>query len=138
MSVARNLLVTEKIDVDDYNAMKNDYRTIIQKLERQLGEVSDDRGNIEQLMNQGLDNLLRLGETYEKSTLAEARDLIGLIYPENFTFRENDFQTARTNEIVNCIYLVNSKLEAKKNGTKDDFIALSRVVTSTGFKPVTS
>lgn len=137
LSSARNLLVTEKIDVDDYNLMKNEYSTIIQKLERQLSEVSDDRGSIEQLMNKGIDNLLKLGEALEKSSLTEARDLIGLIYPENFTFRGNDFQTARVNEIVNCIYLVNKELDVKKNGTKDDFYLLSRVVTSTGFKPVT-
>lgn len=137
LSVARNLLVTEKIDVEDYNLMKNEYSTIIQKLEAQLGETNDDRSNIESLMNQGVENLIRLGTAYEKSNLVESRDLIGLIYPENFTFRGNDFQTARVNEIMRCIYLVNSELEAKKNGTKDDFYLLSRVVTSTGFKPVT-
>lgn len=79
LSSARNLLVTEKIDVDDYNLMKNEYSTIIQKLERQLSEVSDDRGSIEQLMNKGIDNLLRLGEALEKTSLTEARELIGLI-----------------------------------------------------------
>ena len=47
-------------------------------------------------------------------------------------------RTARVNEMVNCIYLVNNRLWAKKNGTKDDIFLLSRVVTSTGFKPVTS
>ena len=137
LSSARNLLVSEKIDVEDYNLMKNEYGTIIQKLERQLAEVSDDRGSIEQLMNKGIDNLLKLGNAIENTSLSEARELIGLIFPENFTFRGKDFQTARINEVVRCIYLVNSKLQAKKNGTKDDFFALSRVVTSTGFKPVT-
>ena len=85
----------------------------------------------------GLENLLKLGEACENSSLADTRELIGLIYPENFTFRENQFQTTRINEIVNCIYLVNNRLWAKKNGTKDDIFLLSRVVTSTGFKPVT-
>jgi hypothetical protein len=33
--------------------------------------------------------------------------------------------------------LINNVLRIKKNGTKDDFYLLSRVVTSTGFKPVT-
>lgn len=44
LSSARNLLVSEKIDVEDYNLMKNEYGTIIQKLERHFAEVSDDRG----------------------------------------------------------------------------------------------
>ncbi|HYD90708.1 MAG TPA: recombinase family protein, partial [Flavobacterium sp.] len=96
-----------------------------------------EKGDIEDLMGKGLNNLISLGSAYENGTLADAREMIGLIYPENFTFRGNDFQTARVNEIVNCIYLVNKELDVKKNGTKDDFFALSRVVTSTGFKPVT-
>jgi site-specific DNA recombinase len=88
LSTARNLLVTEKIDVDDYNLMKTEYSTIIQKLERQLAEVSDDRGSIESLMNKGIDNLIKIGEAFKGSSLAEARELIGLIYPENSPFAE--------------------------------------------------
>jgi len=109
--------------------MKNEYNGIISKLGKQLGDVGDDRGSIEQLTNTGLENLLKLGNACENNTLADTRELIGLIYPENFTYRENQFQTARVNEIINCIYLVNKELQMKKNGTKDDFIALSRVVT---------
>lgn len=137
LSVARDLLVTEKIDVPDYNMMKIANSTILKSLERQLSEVTGVKENIEHLVNQGVDNLLKLGNNLKDSTLVEARDMIGLIYPENFTFRENKFQTARINEIVRCIYLVNKELQTKKNGTKDDFFALSRVVTPTGFKPVT-
>jgi site-specific DNA recombinase len=137
LSNARNLLVTEKIDVEDYNMMKADYNSVINKLEKQLACTNFEKGDIEDLMGRGLNNLISLGSAYENATLVEARELIGLIYPENFTFRGSTFQTARVNEIMNCIYLVNNELKAKKNGTKDDFFALSRVVTSTGFKPVT-
>ena len=47
LSVARNLLVTEKIDAEDYNLMKNEYNGIISNLEKQIGNVEDDKGNIE-------------------------------------------------------------------------------------------
>lgn len=137
LSVARNLLVTEKIDPEDYNLMKAEYNAIINKLEKEIGNVEDDRANIEQLTNSGLENLLKLGETFENGTLADSREMIGLIFPENFTFEEKKIRTVRINEMVNCIYLVNNRLRAKKNGTKDDIFLLSRVVTSTGFKPVT-
>ena len=137
LSVARNLLVTEKIDPEDYNLMKAEYNAVISKLEKEIGNVEDDRANIEQLTNSGLENLIKLGETFENGTLADSREMIGLIFPENFTFEEKKIRTARINEMVNCIYLVNNRLRAKKNGTKDDIFLLSRVVTSTGFKPVT-
>jgi hypothetical protein len=107
-------------------------------LEKDIGNVEDDRASIEQLTTTGLENLLKLGEAFDGGTLADSREIIGLIFPENFTFSENKIRTARVNEIINCIYLVNNRLRAKKNGTKDDIFLLSRVVTSTGFKPVTS
>jgi hypothetical protein len=98
--------------------MKKEYNSIISKLEKEIGSTDDDKWNIEQLMNTGLENLLKLGEACENSSLADTRELIGLIYPENFTFRENQFQTTRLNEIINCIYLVNNRLRAKKTEQK--------------------
>ncbi|WP_231131593.1 hypothetical protein [Flavobacterium hydrophilum] len=77
------------------------------------------------------ENLIKLGEAFDSATLADCIELIGLIFPENFTFKEKKIRTARINEMVNCIYLVNNIL-LKKNGTKDDIFLLSRVVTSTG------
>lgn len=74
-------------------------------------------------MNKGIDNLLKLGNAIENTSLSEARELIGLIYPENFTFRGNDFQTARVNEIINCIYLVNKELAVKKKRDKRRFLS---------------
>ncbi len=64
-------------------------------------------------------NLIKIGEAYEGSSLAEVRELIGLIYPENFTFRGNDFQTARVNENYQQ-YLFGKTVNygAKKTGQK--------------------
>ena len=118
--------------------MKIEYNGVISKLEKDIGNVEDDRASIEHLTTTGLENLLKLGEAFDGGTLADSREIIGLIFPENFTFSENKIRTARVNEVINCIYLVNNRLRAKKNGTKDDIFLLSRVVTSTGFKPVTS
>ncbi|WP_241775701.1 zinc ribbon domain-containing protein [Flavobacterium sp. Root420] len=129
LSVARNLLVTEKIDAEDYNLMKVEYNAIINKLEKDIGNVEDNTANIEHLTNTGLENLLKLGDAFDNGTLADSREMIGLIFPENFTFQESKIKTARVNEMVNCIYLVNNRLRAKKNGTKDDIFLLSRVVT---------
>lgn len=41
-------------------------------------------------------------------TLADSREIIGLIFPENFIFSENKIRTARVNKIINFIYLVNN------------------------------
>ncbi|MEN2416137.1 recombinase family protein [Flavobacterium mesophilum] len=137
LSNARDLLLTSKIEADDYKLMKDDYGARIANLERELSTVTKDKHSIEELLIKGVDNLIKLSDSYLKRDLSDARSLIGLVYPENFTIHENKVQTARVNKIVESIYLINKQLKAKKNGTKDDFYLLSREVTSTGFKPVT-
>ncbi|WP_143394932.1 hypothetical protein [Flavobacterium sp. 2] len=91
--------------------------------------VTKDKHSIEELLIKGVDNLIKLNDSYLKRDLSDARSLIGLVYPENFTIHENKVQTARVNKIVESIYLINKELKAKKNGTKDDFYLLSREVT---------
>jgi len=88
LTVARNLLVAEKIDAEDYHLMKIEYNAAITKLEKEIGNVDDDRENIEYLTNTGLKNLLKLGEAFDNASLADSREMIGLIFSENFTFQE--------------------------------------------------
>lgn len=91
LSNARNLLVTEKIDVEDYNLMKSDYNSVITKLEKQLHDTNFKKGDIEDLMSRGLNNLVSLGSAYEHGTPADARELIGLIYPRKFHVSRKQF-----------------------------------------------
>lgn len=122
LSVARDLLVTEKIDAEDYNLMKIEYNAVISNLEKEIGNVEDDRATIEHLTTTGLENLIKLGEAFDSATLADSREIIGLIFPENFTFQEKKIRTTRINEMVNCIYLVNNRLRAKKKKTGQKMI----------------
>ena len=138
LSNGRDLLSSLQIDASDYRSMKVDYTDKISKLEHELSEISNDRQSIDGLLNCGIDNLIKLNVNYNNASLAEARDLIGLIYPENFTIRGNQVQTTRINKVIESIYMINSELCRKKNGTKESFFSLSRKVTLTGFKPVTS
>ncbi len=138
LSNARDLLSTMQIESSDYKMMKDDYGNKIRKLELEFSNIANDKKGIQELLNQGIENFIKLNNSYINSSLAEARDLIGLIYPENFTIRGTHLQTARINKIIESIYLINNELIAKKNGTKERFFSLSREVTLTGFKPVTS
>lgn len=93
--------------------MKIEYNTVISNLEKEMANVEDD------ITTTGLENLLKLGDAFDGGTLADCREIIGLIFPENFTFSENKIRTARVNEIINCIYLVNNRLLAKKKKKRD-------------------
>ncbi|WP_432419444.1 recombinase family protein [Flavobacterium flavigenum] len=122
LSKARDLLLSSKIEADDYKMMKEDYNLRITNLERELSSIVKDKHSIESLLVKGVDNLIKLNETYINRNLSDARSLIGLVYPENFTIRENKIQTARVNKIIESIYLINSELRHKKTGQKMIFI----------------
>jgi len=68
--------------------MKTEYNEIINNLEKEIGNIEDDGTTIEHLTTTGLENLLKLGEAFDNTSLADSREMIGLIFPENFTFQE--------------------------------------------------
>ncbi len=137
LSHVRDLLATQQIDAKDYREMKSSYSEIISKLESKLSVINEDKENIDDLLNSGIENLLKLHECYISGEWVDSRDLIGSIYPENFTILKNEFRTTRVNEVVGIIYLINSRIPLNKNGTKKNFSSLSHKVTSAGFEPAT-
>ena len=80
---------------------------------------------------------MKLNEYYENGNWIESRDLLGSIFPENFTISENGFRTARVNEVVHLIYSINRLIGLNKKGTKKKFSSLSQLVAGTGLEPVT-
>jgi DNA invertase Pin-like site-specific DNA recombinase/transcription elongation factor Elf1 len=121
LSNARDLLSTMQIDPSDYRLMKLDYSEKISKLEYELSEISSDKQSIAGLLNSGIENLIRLNNSYNDASLADARELIGLIYPENFTIRGEQVQTTRINKVIKSIYMINNELMRKKTGQKRIF-----------------
>ncbi|MFP9116114.1 hypothetical protein ACLI1A_19420 [Flavobacterium sp. RHBU_3] len=83
------MLAIRKIDAGDYREMKSDYAGMINKLEVRLASMNNEADDIEELLKNGIDRLLNLKMLYEKGKLAETRDLIGSIYPENLYFENN-------------------------------------------------
>ena len=137
ISHIRDLLATQQIDATDYRELKSDYGDIINRLELKLSGMKEDSKDIEELLKVGVENLLKLNEYYDHGNWAESRDLIGSIYPENFTFSENQFRTTRVNEVVQLIYYINKQIAPNKKGTKKKNSSLSHLVAGTGLEPVT-
>ncbi|WP_117178693.1 recombinase family protein [Mariniflexile rhizosphaerae] len=137
LSYARELLVTKQIDSLDYRDMKEEYNQNISKLETKLTSKKSDLEDVEGLLDIGINNLLKLSESFKDKGWAENRDIIGSIFPENLTFENSSVRTKRINEITGAIYQINKKLYRNKNGTKKDFSSLSRQVTAKGFEPPT-
>jgi site-specific DNA recombinase len=108
--------------------MKSDYGEMVRRLELKLSGIDDENKDIEELLKAGVENLMRLNEYYENGNWIESRDLLGSIFPENFTISENGFRTGRINEVVHLIYSITRLIGLNKKGTKKKISSLSQLV----------
>lgn len=112
--------------------MKEDYDVKINRLDLKLADLNEDKIDFGDLLKVGIKNLLKLDRCWNIEELNKSRDLIGSIFPENFTILENEFRTTRINEVVKIIYTINKGLDPNKNGTKKNIPSLSHQVTTVG------
>ena len=73
-----------------------------------------------------------------RGDLLTKRTIGCLIFPQKAEFDGKSFQTPKMNIVAQCIYQYNSGLGNKKNRHKRVKTSNVGLVTSTGFKPVTS
>lgn len=107
LSVARDKLLREKIDDEDYLIIKRECKEKIEKLESELekASVSNTPRSIEHKLEKAL----------EATTNLSSR-IIGSIYPEKAVFDGESYRTNRLNIVLRYIFQVNSELEYKKTG----------------------
>ena len=137
LSHSRDLLATRQIDPDDYRDMKSQYSSKISTLESQLTRLNNDVDNVQILIKRGVKRVFEIKEALKDGCLSEIRKDVGSIYPEKVVFEGSKVRTARRNDFIQYINLINKKLRKNKNGTKVDFSTLSRQVGRTGFEPAT-
>ncbi len=134
---ARELALSGEFDTRDFRQVKIANEKQITALESQLPEINLASRNIDKMVSGGISNLYSVYNEYDSYDLKRKRTVIGSFFPEKLTFDGSKVRTARVNEIVLNIALINRKLKGKKNWTKDDFTSLSSKVGVTGFEPVT-
>lgn len=66
---ARKLIIEGKIEEDDFRELKSEYIEGINKLEKELIILQADAANIDVLLNQGIETLLKLDEALQKGEL---------------------------------------------------------------------
>ncbi|HIY76012.1 MAG TPA: recombinase family protein [Candidatus Sphingobacterium stercorigallinarum] len=132
LSHMRDLLATRQIDAEDYREIKSQYNMKIAAFESQLTTLNNDVGNIQSLIEQGISKIMEINHNLENGNIMEIRNEIGSIYPEKMQFKNNGVRTARRNDFIRYINLINKKLGYKKNGTKVNLSTLSRQVGVAG------
>ena len=92
---------------------------------------------MEKILDSAIAKLAFIDALYCQSDHYGKRQLIGSIYPEKLCFDGLSYRTAQMNEAARLMFLINSKLSAKKNRTKLDFSSLSDSVAGAGLEPTT-
>lgn len=125
LSKARELVLLEQLEPSDYREIKSDYEEKISCLEAKISAVSNKIDNIEPLLNEGIDNLLKLDKIYQNGTSTEQQQVISSMYPEKLTFDGEVLRTSRINEAVMLIYSLDKGFSQNKNRTNQNNSSLS-------------
>ncbi len=138
LAKARKLLLEDAIDSGDYKHIKTECEAKLMSLEAKLTGFSKPEAlNVNTCIDRALTTLSKLPTLYNESETRVKRNIIGSIYPEKLCFDGLHYRTAQMNEAARLMFLINSKLGAKKNRTKLDFSSLSDSVAGAGLEPTT-
>ncbi len=80
----------------------------MEKLEAKLSVCTNDNVNIKNLLDIGINNLLRLDYIYENAAILRKGKSLVRYFPEKLHFENSSLRTGRVNEAVKYIYLINS------------------------------
>jgi DNA invertase Pin-like site-specific DNA recombinase len=121
---ARELMLSDSIQADDFRTIKNECEQGIIKAEQQLSDISP-LTNIEPLIDKSLIVLETIDSLYTCGNATVKRNIVGSMFPEKLEFDGEHFRTARVNEAVKLIYNVGVAFSQNKKGQKQNFSALS-------------
>ena len=111
---ARNKYYSEETDVNEYRAYKAECEVQISRLESQLTGATDGLRNIDRLLNEAIKNVEKLDFYWKTFNSEGKRRLISSFFPGKIHYDGKHYRTERLNEAIEEIYLINSKLRAKK------------------------
>ncbi|WP_083535121.1 recombinase family protein [Chryseobacterium kwangjuense] len=139
ISKARDMYLSDKIDEEDFRDIKNRYKGELDDLEYKLSLLvkSEQKEGVEDKISKALKIVGNISERYINASPIDKRAIVSLIYPEKIIFDGSDFQTSKINSFVDNIFLIRRELSKQKKGDLNSKNLNPRLVTSTGFKPVT-
>ena len=117
--------------------MKTEYSAKLEKLEAKLSAYNHNHVDIKDLLDKGINNLLKLDNLYETADIEKKREIISSMYPEKMTFDGFSFRTSRINEVARMIYSLDEDYSENKNRTNGNNSSLSCQVGMTRFELAT-
>jgi len=84
---ARNLMLHDKLDPDEYKEIKKEAEGKITVLESRVTNVNAAVKDISNILNNAIDALIKLGDFFKAANLEAKRIIIGSIFGEKLVFR---------------------------------------------------
>ena len=125
LSNARQLIATNKIDEDDFRELETKCIERIEKLEIKLNQLALEVGNVDGLLDSGIQVLLNFEKYTDSEAQYEFKSIISTMFPENLIYDGMRLRTARTNTFLQFIFLINNELDRNKKGQINTNIDLS-------------
>lgn len=104
INTAREKVLNRIWDDEDFKETKQKYQPVIEELERELDKSSQSDSTINEQMEFCTTFFSNLVGFYQSGDLILKRQIIGLIYPEKFTFENNSIQTNRVHAAIPLIW----------------------------------
>lgn len=138
MSIARDKLLSDKIDDEDYRLMKFECKERIEKLEEQLDRcgTSTESVSINSRLEKALSFIENISSLYRKGSIETKRSIIGSIFPEKLEFNGTTYRTARKNVFAEYIFQINNNLHEIKNRKNHKNYDFSCLVARRGVEPL--
>jgi site-specific DNA recombinase len=133
---ARELLLIDALEPDDYKTIKRECEERMARLEAQVAEITMQQPlDIAPQLEQGIAVLETLDQRYEKLDGSIKRQIIDSIFPGKLVFDGKGFRTARINEAVQLIYNLGAAFRQIKTGQEGEISDVSREVIPLGLEP---
>ncbi len=132
--------VFEEINRSQYDKFKVKLAAEIKEKQDNLSSHSFDSSNLKKSINIALKYALNLPSLWSSGNIETKRSIQYMLFPDGlgYDFKNKRVQTFRVNSIFASIASINGALSGNKKGNFQKNIENSLLVTSTGFKPVTS
>ena len=140
VDAARELLLLNELEPNEYRKIKEENSSIIARLEMRLNEVNVQKSthvNIKKLTKMAVNALCELDKLWDISNVEAKRYLVGILFPEKISYSKGYCRTPKFNRAAELIYLENKALRAKKKGQKSLLKTLPHKGWNMGLEPTT-
>jgi site-specific DNA recombinase len=118
---ARDLLLNDSLEADDYKAIKRECESQLQQLEARLAAMQLMKGDVPAMLDSAVELLCEIDSVYQVATTERKRDVVGSMFPGKLQFDGESFRTARLNEAASLIFNLGAAFSEKEKGTNTLF-----------------